>query len=156
MNWEIIGIVSEVASAFAIVVTLIYLAGQNRQANIMAATNTTTKGSEMFSHWRGMIVNNAALADALLRANANEKVSLSERLQLNHWFDDFFVVAGAVDASGRQSGALHDNQTVVDYAFMVFQENPSIISRWHHQRLWMEEMSPAFVASMNEKLVAGE
>ena len=143
-------------SAIAIVFTLLYLAGQNRQANITAATSTTTKGVEMFSHWRDMIVNNAELADALVRANANENVSLTERLQLNHLFDDFFVVAGVVEASGMRAGALHGDQTVVEYALMVFRENPSIIPRWHHQRLWMDEISPAFVAAINEKLMVEE
>lgn len=52
MNWEVIGIVSEVASAFAIVVTLIYLAAQNKLANIAAASDTTIKGTELASHWR--------------------------------------------------------------------------------------------------------
>ena len=60
MNWETIGIASQVASAIAIVVTLAYFASQNRQSNIAAATGTTIKGTELASHWRSMLINNAA------------------------------------------------------------------------------------------------
>jgi len=141
MNWEVIGITSQVAS-------------QNRQANITAATSTTTKGVEMFSHWRDMIVNNAELADALVRANANENVSPTERLQLNHLFDDLFILAAANHANTIQSGALHALQGSVDYVMVIANDNPVAVSQWLRIREFANDISPEFVEALDRRMAA--
>ena len=155
MNWEAVGIISQVASALAIVVTLIYLANQNKQTHVAAATDTTFKGTEMASHWRGMLVSDAGLAEALARANAGTAVDAAEKLRLNTFFDDLFILAGAVEASAIRSGALHGDSANVSYVLAVMGENPAMVPRWHHQGAWMNELSPIFTRAVNEKL-AGE
>jgi hypothetical protein len=157
MNWEAVGIISQVASALAIVVTLIYLANQNKQTHVAAATDTTIKGTEikgteMASHWRGMLVSDAGLAEALARANAGTSVEAAEKLRLNTFFDDLFILAGAIEASGIQSGALHGDSANVSYTLAVMGENPAMVPRWHQQGTWMNEFSPHFTRAVNEKL----
>jgi hypothetical protein len=153
MNWEVIAIVSQVASAFAIVITLVYLASENRQSNSAAAINTTIKGTELASHWRAMLVNDAGLADALARANADDIISPAESLRLNIFFDDLFILAGAIEANGVRSGALHGVRANVAYVHSVFQENPSMIPRWQSRQSWMELFAPDFARTLNKKLV---
>ena len=154
MNWEIIGIISQVASAFAIVVTLIYLASQNRQANAAAATSATITASEMASNWRYLMVNNGELVDALVRANANDIVSPAEQVRLNHLFDDLFIVAAVIHANTLQSGALHSLQVSVDYVMVIADDNPVAISQWQRIREFAIDVSPEFVEALDQRFIA--
>jgi hypothetical protein len=152
MNWEAVGIISQVASALAIVVTLIYLANQNKQTHVAAATDTTIKGTEIASYWRGLLVSDAGLAEALARANVGTAVDAAEKLRLNMFFDDLFLIAGGIEASAIQWGALHGDSANVSYIPAVMGENPVMVPRWHHQGAWMKEFSPQFTKVVNEKL----
>jgi hypothetical protein len=154
MNWEVIGIVSQVASAFAIVVTLIYLASQNSQANAAAASSTTINGTERASNWRHLLVNNGELVDALVRANANDIVSPAERVRLNHLFDDLFIFAAVIHADTLQSGALHALQVSVDYVMVIADDNPVAVSQWQRIREFANDVSPEFVEAMDQRLAA--
>ena len=154
MNWEIIGIVSQVAGAFAIVVTLIYLASQNSQANAAAATATTIDGTESASNWRHLLVNNGELVDALVRANANDTVSPVEQVRLNHLFDDLFIFAAVIYANMVQSGALHTLQVSTDYVMVIADDNPVAVSQWQRIREFAKDVSPEFVEAMDQRLAA--
>ena len=108
MNWELIKLFSQVATALAVLATLAYLASQNKLASGAAASNATIRATELAGHWRGMVVNDAGLADALTKANADEGVTPGEQLRLNLLYDDLFILAGAAQEDSIRSGALHD------------------------------------------------
>ena len=86
MNWEVIGIVSQVASAFAVVVTLVYLASQNSQANAAAATATTIVHGRQRSLGRQVLLRRQ---DRWLRRQArvlrHQRVLRRHRSELQLW-----------------------------------------------------------------------
>ena len=154
MNWEVIGIVCQVASAIAIVVTLIYLASQNRQANVTAATSATVSGNEMASNWRAMLVTNADLADALARANTDMPVSPAERTQLNYLFDDLFILTAVNYAHGFQTGSVHAPKAPVDYALLIINDNAAAASQWRRIRQFLDDISPEFIVAVEARMAA--
>ncbi len=92
MNWEAISAVGETVGAFAVVVTLIYLANQIRSQNRESRIASVHELTEAF---RGAIMSfqNPNLADVFVRAKTDfQELSEPERLQFISMVQQIFRV----------------------------------------------------------------
>jgi hypothetical protein len=67
MNWEAIGAVGEVIGAVAVLVTLLYLSTQIRQANEISRYNGAKEVINQFNVLNAMVANNHSLRACLLK-----------------------------------------------------------------------------------------
>jgi len=67
MNWEAIGAIGEVIGAFAVVASLIYLAGQIRHNNRLASSNSLQSILQSEMSFASIIIENADIWDRLLQ-----------------------------------------------------------------------------------------
>ena len=77
MNWEVIGIFAEVVSAFAVVVTLVFLSVQvrsNRDATRSAAIDAAATG---FNTMNTMLISDPEFMELFLKSQAGEEVLTS-------------------------------------------------------------------------------
>jgi len=82
MNWEIISVISELIGAFAVVISLMYLAVQIRSQNKQARLSALHEMSKEFREATAIFVSEN-MCDILVRANKDyNSISEAESLQL--------------------------------------------------------------------------
>jgi len=76
LNWEAIGVIAEVIGAFAVVVTLIFLANQLRQSNTLGKAEAER---DWFSTWHNLVRESMGSDEAaeLMRGGLNDYSKLS-------------------------------------------------------------------------------
>jgi len=78
MNWDAIGAVGEIIGAAAVVVTLMYLSIQTRQANLLARASAMLQIQNQIATHRGSLAHDADLARILLKVEEGVGDELSE------------------------------------------------------------------------------
>jgi RNA polymerase-interacting CarD/CdnL/TRCF family regulator len=152
MNWEAIGAIGEIVGAFAVVVSLIYLALQIRHSRKAAEAQSTISTADMASRWRGMLLQNSDLSDTLAKANSNETLSPSERIKLHNLSDDLIVMCAVSHAHNSQSGSLHDISGAVEYLMRQIDENPALANEWRRLRSFTDLISKEFCQAVEKRL----
>lgn len=82
MNWEALSAIGEIVGAFAVVLTLGYLAVQIRGAQRTAKANVRQGAAEILISTLSLQVNNEVLARAKAKRDASEDLSNEEASQL--------------------------------------------------------------------------
>ena len=85
MNWNLIGILVDLAATIAVFVTLIYLARQVRDGNRQAEIETMRHTLDGFNQWCDLIVSSRQTAELLNRGRENiNSLDRDERTQFDH------------------------------------------------------------------------
>ena len=100
MNWAAIGAVSEVVAAVAVVVSLVYLATQIRQANKTARATTRNAIAESAQALSQDVINNADKLDAV------EMLRMQGRCyrDMRHWENIYYQVREGLLTAEEWSG----------------------------------------------------
>jgi len=153
MNWEAIGVVTEVVGAIAVVATLTYLAVQIRTARIGAASAATYSAMEGYSRWRANILQNTDIAEAIAKANQSETLNEREQVQLRALADELFVVV-AVGATETEKWSPLDRESIdFEYLRVIFEENPGLVNYWDRYRRIGATISEEFVKAVDDLII---
>ena len=82
MNWDALGTIAEIVSAVAILLTLIYLAVQIRQAKVATLGQIVQSRTSEFNVLTGTLVSNGNFADIWVKASNSEAITEAESLRL--------------------------------------------------------------------------
>lgn len=82
MDWAAIGAVSEVIAAVAVVISLVYLAAQVRQANKIARATTRNAIAESTQSLTRDIIDDREMAEVFAKHLNGEKLSAVEALRM--------------------------------------------------------------------------
>ena len=100
MNWSVVGAVSEIIGAVAVVVSLVYLATQIRQATKIARANTRNAIAESAQSLAQDIIDGQGMAEIFIKHLNGEQLDAVESLRLQgrcyrdlrHWENIFYQV----------------------------------------------------------------
>jgi len=91
LNWDAIGAIGEIIGAFAVVVTLLYLARDIRQNSRSLAITALRDTTAQWNHWSEMLASSVDLADVVARGNRDYAgLSESETLRYGAFVQSFF------------------------------------------------------------------
>jgi len=150
MNWEAAGALGEIIGAVAVVATVIYLAVQIRTARIGSTSTATYAEMEGFSRWRGAILQNSDVAEAMTKANRGENLTEREQLHLRMVVDELFVLVIVGPAEIEAWGQSNRRPTELEYLEMIFEENPGLIPYWQRYRRIANLLSEDSVSAIDE------
>ena len=163
MNWEVAGVIAEIVGAIAVVVTLMYLAIQTRQARIAAeqsAKFAVLQGSSSviaaYSRWRSILLDKPELIEAITKLNSGIEISEVERIQVAVAFEELFLAAGLSYMSGVVAGSMHSSAADVEYLVEYFASNPSAKQEWHRRKSMWNKTAPEFVSAIDDELAKDE
>ncbi len=83
LNWEAIGAIGEIVGAFAVVITLLYLAISIRQNSKSISISALRDATALWNQWSEMLASSTDLAEIVARGNL-EYTSLSESEALRY------------------------------------------------------------------------
>lgn len=86
MNWDAIAALAELISSIAVLITIVYLAIQVRQANISARSNARATIMHSGQMELYQIINNPEIHDAMA---LSEELSHEQKVKLHHWLIAF-------------------------------------------------------------------
>ena len=85
MNWEAIGVITEILGTLVVIVTLIYLALQIKQVNRQAELETMRHTLDGFNQYCDLIVQSKQTANILNRGRINlDTLDADEKMQFEH------------------------------------------------------------------------
>ena len=91
MNWEELAAIAEIASAVAVIVTLLYVAKEIHQNSRSLAITALRNTTEQWNEWSNMLASSPDLADIVARGNLSpESLSDSEALRYGAYIQAFF------------------------------------------------------------------
>ncbi len=151
MNWDAISGIAEFIGALAIIVTLIYLAIQTRQARIAAEQSAkfaqmqaTGYVTEAYARWRGILINSPEIVEAIIKANTGETLTEVEKVQISAAFEELYIACAFAYMGSHASATLQSTSVDVDYLVGYFKNNPSAVDDWHRAKSLIEHVSPEF------------
>ena len=86
MDWDALGAIGEIFGAAAVLITLLYIAAQVRQANVMASFETTREIMAQFNDLNRLYVTDSSIRHVLLKEG---DLSKEEEEQLYSYTDMF-------------------------------------------------------------------
>jgi hypothetical protein len=112
MNWAAIGAVSEVIAAVAVVISLVYLAAQVRQANKIARATTRNAIAESAQSLTRDIIDDREMAEIFVKHLNGEKLNAVEALRMagrcyrdmRHWENIYYQVREGLLTAEEWSG----------------------------------------------------
>ena len=104
MNWDAVGAVGEIIGALAVLVTLVYLATQIRQANEISNYNGAKEVINQFNVLNSMVANNHSLRASLMKSG---ELSEDEAEQVYN-FAIMFCNVWLSSQSAHNNGQLDD------------------------------------------------
>ena len=112
MDWAAIGAVSEVIAAVAVVISLVYLATQVRQATKIARATTRNAIAESAQALSQDVIDNADMAEIFVKHLNGEELNAVEMLRLQgrcyrdmrHWENIFYQVREGLLTNEEWSG----------------------------------------------------
>ena len=107
MNWDALGAVGETVGAFAVVITVAYLALQIRSTRRDFQAQGTERSMGFWSVWRTTLLVNSDLSQTVAKANQGEVLTENERIQLEILTDELFYGASIAYSRAIHSGAIH-------------------------------------------------
>ncbi len=154
MNWDALGAIGEVVGAIAVVVTLLYVARQIRQANAQTQAQARYSFIEAYGEMNTSITNSKDVASIFRRGFTGETLDPDEHYQ-------FFALAGqflntwSVLFDLHEDGLLPENQwTMVRLDIITMMNEPGGRDFWEkHGRHGVHK---AFRDAVDEALDSGE
>ena len=81
MNWEVIGAVAELAGSVGVILTLVYVATQIKQANVGMRVSAKQEMSRQYGEFADQIIEDVDLAELFLAGNEGEELDRIQRLR---------------------------------------------------------------------------
>ena len=158
MTVQDLGSIGEIVGAFAVLLTLLYLSLQTRQARLaaeetakFASLEATASIVSLYVEARRTLLENKGL---IAKANLEQELSEEEQVALTIVFDDLFFAAAYSFGSAASAGSVHSEDGDVEYFSRLLSENSSAIAQWERQKNNVEKMGPGFVERVDEALAA--
>jgi hypothetical protein len=133
MNWDALGAIGEILGAIAVLITLLYLAAQVKQANAMASFETTREIMAQFNDLNRLYATDSAIRQVLLKEG---ELSVEEDEQ-SYTYADMYCNAWATTQiafnQGQIDKALYDS--VVGDVGIALKRWPGMrrqVDRWFH------------------------
>ena len=161
MNWEAIGAIGEIIGAFAVVVTLFFLAMQLRQnaksvdeSNRLQRAAAIDRHNDTISRWRGRLMTNSELAEIWMKARAGEQLTKVEQLRVHNCCIDFANTQRAKYARAKLVGEPGLCAIAVNSVASEIIESVWFTDTWRTTKKWMEHVSPEFMAEVEAEIAA--
>ena len=154
MNWEAIGAISDFVAAAAVVITLIYLSVQIREAYKASKSHATLASVDMASRWRAGVIQDSEMAEILEKANGGAPLREAEQIRLSAFAEDIFIVCAVSYAVSAQLGALHEESGEIEYLWGKIERNKALLDEWAVSGPFTRLVSPEFRARIDEKVRA--
>jgi len=131
-SWDVVGTLAEVLGAIAVLVTLVYLATQNKQTNDISTFNTMKEIMVSFEK-----LNNLIVTDSSLRAVLHKTSDLS-----NDEEEQLYTFVNMFCNTWVTCQAAHDNGLIIESVYMAaVRDVPIELERWSNFRrcvnLWL-------------------
>jgi hypothetical protein len=81
VNWEVIGAVAELAGSVGVILTLVYVATQIKQANVGMRVSAKQEMSRQYGEFADQIIEDVDLAELFLAGNEGEELDRIQRLR---------------------------------------------------------------------------
>jgi len=107
INWEAIGAAGEVTGAFAVVITLVYLAKQLRENTSSNRTNSSWTMMQAFNQMHDNVVASPQFSETVQKAFLGQELTSTEATQINSMVLHYLNTLVAAEESYR-SGQLSD------------------------------------------------
>ena len=156
MNWDAVAAISDFVAAAAVIVTLLYLSVQVREAHKTTKAHATFISVDLASKWRSGLTQDTQMAEILARANHSSELTEAEQIRLSAFAEELFYVCSVSFAVSEQSGALHENSGEVEYILTHLEPNPALVREWHKRRPIVERVSAAFEQQVTARISAFE
>lgn len=154
MNWDALGAIGEIVGAVAVVVTLLYVARQIRQANAQTQAQARYSFVEAYGHMNTSVVGNKAVASVFRRGLQGKDLDEDEHIQ-------FFALIGqflntwSVLYDLHEDGLLPENQwTMVRKDIITMLSEPGGREFW--ERVGHLGVHDAFRDAANKALASDE
>ena len=154
MTIQDMGSLGEFVSAVAVLVTLVYLAIQTREARTaaeesakFAAQEATRAAPAMYARFRSLVAS-PALAKVVVKAR-REALTEEEALQFSMMFEELIFAATTSYQSTLVGATTHGVEGDVHYVLSVLRENPLAVEVWRKQSPVVAQMSPEFLEAVN-------
>lgn len=154
MNWDALGAIGEIIGAVAVVVTLLYVARQIRQANAQTRAQARYSFIEAYGHMNSSITENKEVASIFRRGLDGDRLDDDEGIQ-------FFALLGqflntwSVLYDLHVDGLLPENQwTMVRKDIITMLSEPGGKEFW--EQVGQFGVHQAFADAVNETLASDE
>ena len=133
MNWDALGAIGETFGAAAVLITLLYLAAQVRQTNVMASFETTREIMAQFNDLNRLYATDSLIRQVLLKEG---DLSMEEDEQL-YTYADMYCNAWATAQLAFNQGQIDETvyTGVADDVQVALDRWPSMrkkVERWLH------------------------
>ncbi len=149
----------EFIGGVAVLVTLVYLAVQTRQARAAAEQTARFAAEEhlvanvsAYAQWRDLAVSNPGIAEAMAKTNAGEELSEAESIQLGLVYEQLFVAGTVGHVSSQTSGSLQPDAVHGSYVASFLKKNPGGIREWDRMKAIVGPIAPEFAASVDREI----
>ncbi len=159
MSIQDLGSIGELVGAIAVILTLIYLSVQTRQARIAAEQSAkfselhhTSNIMNLYTRWREFIVSEPHNSAILAKSKKGLKLSEEEDIHISIAFDDMFFTACFSYQSGITDSTAHDASGDVQYLIKLLTDYPCAEVEWHRVKHIVECLGVEFVQRIDEEL----
>ena len=152
MNWDVISSLSELVSAAAVVITLIFLTLELRRTRKAAESQGTLTSVGLASNVRTNILQNSDIAEALAGINAGDELTKTQRVQIAMLSDELFISLAVANEFSASSGALHDLSAEIQYGIDILKANPGLVSEWERLKPFIRMISPSLIPPLDASL----
>ncbi len=133
MNWDALGAIGEIFGAAAVLITLLYLAAQVRQANVKATFETTREIMAQFNDLNRLYATDSSIRQVLLKEG---DLSIEEEEQL-YTYADMYCNAWTTAQFAFNQGQIDETvyTAVADDVHVALERWPSMrkkVEHWLH------------------------
>ncbi len=160
MNWEAIGAIGENIGAFAVLITLVYLAVQTRQSRLVAERSlrfseldASRAVAELYGRWRSLLITDNHAIGLLEKAKQGGEIDDGEATKLKLIAEELMVIATFSHVSTNGPGSLHPNDLDAAYVARFFSDHPVLWGFWDELVFVSSagSMAPSFVRQVEER-----
>ena len=159
MTIQELGSLGEVIGAVAVLVTLIYLSLQTRQARLaaeetakFAQIQATHSVVDVYARWRAHIIGNPSLAEALVKAKSGGSLDPEEEIAVVSLFQDLFFSSSFSYNVALTDGSFHDPAADVAYIVGMFETHPISRKIWEDIKDIVAGLGKEFVAAVDREV----
>jgi len=134
MNWDAVGSIAELVGAFAVLLTLIYLATQMKQNNKQMQDDATEALITQFNNFRLALLADGEVARIYIKgAEANEELSPEESLRFRTAVGNVMSTMWGMH-SRIQNGTVNLDLDYLEGLLSNMAASPGIVASWKEQR----------------------
>lgn len=159
MTLQDLGAIGEFLGFVAVLITLVYLAIQTKQARLAAQESAKHAGLQathsiidIYTRWRNTLLSDPSYPEVIAKANRSEPLTDAEQVVLSLIFHDLFYGASFSYASAVFEGSIHESPADVEYTVSILKEMPCGVAEWNRWKTNVSRMSREFVELVDREL----